>query len=60
MHGAAGAFIRCIDMSMGKHLLEEIHARQCGVHAASRMLVGKAFRVGSYGSIAKKDTIDLV
>jgi formate dehydrogenase assembly factor FdhD len=47
-------------MSMGKHLLEGIHARQCVVHAASRMLVGKAFRVGSYGLTAKKDTTDLV
>jgi RNase P subunit RPR2 len=29
-------------------ILEEIHAGTCGNHAASRTLVGKAFRVGFY------------
>jgi hypothetical protein len=32
--GAAGALMRCIYTSMGKHLLEEIHAEQCEVHVA--------------------------
>lgn len=32
--GATGDFMRCIYTSMGKHLLEEIHAEQCEVHAA--------------------------
>jgi hypothetical protein len=36
--------MRCIDLAMGKHLMEEIHSGQCGIHAASRTLVGKAFR----------------
>jgi hypothetical protein len=31
-----------------KQLLDEIHAGQCGIHAASRTLVGKVFRFGFY------------
>jgi hypothetical protein len=46
--GAAGVFMRCINVAMGKHLMEEIHSRQCGVHAASKTLVGKAFRARFY------------
>jgi hypothetical protein len=40
--------MKCIDAGVGKCLLEEIHAGQCGVHAVSRTLVGKAFRAGFY------------
>jgi hypothetical protein len=39
---------------------EEIHAGQCGIHATSRTLVGKAFRAGFYWPTAKKDAADLV
>jgi hypothetical protein len=52
--------MKCIDTNVGKHLLEEIHAGQCGVHAASRTLVGKAFRAGLHWPTTKKDAIDLV
>jgi hypothetical protein len=51
--------MKCIDSVVGKHLLEEIHARQCGVHAASRTLVGKAFRAGFYWPTTKKDATNL-
>jgi hypothetical protein len=50
----------CIDTTMGKHLLEEIQFGQCGVHATSRTLVGKAFRAGFYWPTTKKDATDLV
>jgi hypothetical protein len=46
--GATGVLMKCIHSATGKQLLDEIHARQCGVHAASRTLVGKAFRSGFY------------
>jgi hypothetical protein len=36
--------MKCIHSATGKQLLDEIHAEQCGVHAASQTLVGKAFR----------------
>jgi hypothetical protein len=39
---------------MGKHLLEEIQARQCGVHATLRTLVGKVFIAVFYWLTAKK------
>jgi hypothetical protein len=36
--------MKCILSTIGKQLLEEVHAGQCGIHAASRTLVGKVFR----------------
>ena len=39
---------KCISQEEGVALLQEIHAGSCGNHAASRSLVGKAFRVGFY------------
>jgi hypothetical protein len=45
---------------MGRQLLDEIDAGQCGVHAASRTLVGKAFRSGFYWPITKSDVVELV
>jgi transposase InsO family protein len=52
--------MKCIHSAIGKQLLDEIHAGQCGVHAASRTLVGKAFRSGFYWPIAKSDAAELV
>jgi hypothetical protein len=40
--------MKCILSATGKQLLDEIHAGQCGIHAASRTLVGKVFRSGFY------------
>jgi hypothetical protein len=36
--------MRCVLRSEGLQLLQEIHGRECGNHAASANLVGKAFR----------------
>ena len=44
--GAGGVLMKCIHSAIGNQLLDEIHVGQCGVHAASRTLVGKAFRSG--------------
>jgi ribonuclease HI len=41
--GATGVLMKCIHSAIGKQLLDEIHAGQCRVHAASRTLVGKVF-----------------
>jgi hypothetical protein len=46
--GASGVLMKCILSATGKQLLDEVHARQCGIHAASRTLVGKVFRSGFY------------
>jgi hypothetical protein len=40
--------MKCITQEVGIELLEEIHSGTCGNHAASRTLVGKAFRAGFY------------
>jgi ribonuclease HI len=58
--GAAGVHMKCIHSATGKQLLDEIHAGQCGVHATSRTLVGKAFRSGFYWPTAKSDAAELV
>jgi hypothetical protein len=58
--GVACVFMKCIDSGARKHLLEEIHAGQCGIHATSRTLIGKAFRVGFYWATGKNDAGDLV
>lgn len=52
--------MRSIDVVMGKHLLEEIHSKHCGVLAALMTLVRKAFRARFYGPADKKDAANLV
>jgi hypothetical protein len=58
--GAGGVLMKCIHSASGKLLLDKIHAWQCGVHAASQNLVGKAFRFGFYWPTAKNDAAELV
>jgi hypothetical protein len=58
--GASGVLMKCILSATGKQLLEEVHAGQCGVHAASRTLVGKVFRSGFYWPTTKSDAAELV
>src|SRR6266540_419480 len=41
---ASGVLMRCISEDDGRKLLKEIHLGICGNHAASRTLVGKAYR----------------
>jgi hypothetical protein len=52
--------MKCIHSATGKQMLDEIHVGQCGVHASSRTLVGKAFRSGFYWLTAKNDAAELV
>jgi hypothetical protein len=58
--GAGGVPMECIHSATRRQLLDEIHVGQCGVHAASQILVGKAFRSGFYWPIAKNDAAELV
>jgi hypothetical protein len=58
--GATGVLMKCIPSTIGKQLLDEIHAGQCGVHAAFRTLVGKAFRSGFYWPTSKSVAVELV
>jgi hypothetical protein len=58
--GAGGVLMKCIHSATKRQLLYEIHVRQCGIHATSRTLVGKAFRSGVYCPTAKNDAAELV
>jgi hypothetical protein len=46
--GANGVLMRCITREEGYELLIEVHGGECGNHASSRTLVGKAFRHGFF------------
>jgi hypothetical protein len=48
---ASGILMKCVSMEEGKEILQEIHEGVCGNHAASRTLVGKAFRSGYTGRL---------
>jgi hypothetical protein len=46
-HGArSGVLMKCVTREDGYDILWEIHEGVCGNHAASRMLVGKAYNAG--------------
>jgi hypothetical protein len=46
--GANGILMQCITREEGCELLTEVHGGECGNHASSRTLVGKAFWHGFY------------
>jgi hypothetical protein len=43
-----GVLMKCILWSEGLELLQKIHGGECGNHAASTNLVGKAYRSSFY------------
>jgi hypothetical protein len=45
---STGVLMKCILRSEGLQLLAEINSGECGCHAASTNLVGKAYRSGCY------------
>ena len=45
---ASGILMKCVTLEEGKDILREIHEGICGNHAASRTLVGKAYRLGFF------------
>jgi len=51
---------KCVSTEEGEKILKEIHAGTYSNHAASRTLVGKAFRVGFYWPSAIADAEVLV
>jgi ribonuclease HI len=42
----SGVLMKCVTTEVGYDILREIHEGVCGNHAASRTLVGKAYRAG--------------
>jgi hypothetical protein len=57
---STGVLMKCILRSEGLQLLVEIHSGECGCHAASTNLVGKAYRSGFYWPTAVTDAKYLV
>jgi hypothetical protein len=57
---STGILMKCILRSDGLQLLAEIHSGECGCHAASTNLVGKAYRSRFYWPTAVTDAKDLV
>jgi ribonuclease HI len=55
-----GVLMKCIIRSEGLQLLAEIHSGECGCHAASTNVVGKAYRSTFYWPTAITDVEDLV
>ncbi|KAK1684399.1 hypothetical protein QYE76_045247 [Lolium multiflorum] len=56
----SGVFQRCVEPAEGIELLREIHQGECGHHASSRAIVGKAFRHGFYWPTVLRDAEELV
>jgi hypothetical protein len=56
---STGVLMKCILRSEGLHLLAEIHGSECGCHATSANLVGKAYRSRFYWPTAMTNTKDL-
>ena len=55
-----GILQKCITQEDGVKLLLEIHSGSYSNHAASRNLVGKAFRAGFYWPTVISDVEDLI
>jgi ribonuclease HI len=56
----SGILQRCISITEGQELLQEIHSGACGHHAAPRALVGNVFRQGFYWPTAVADATRIV
>jgi hypothetical protein len=57
---ASGILQRCVPILEGRELLQDIHARICGHHAAPRTLVDNAFRQGFYWPTEVTDASEIV
>jgi hypothetical protein len=56
----SGVLMKCVTKEDGYDILREIHEAVCGNHAASRMLVGKAYRAGFWWPTTVSDAEDLL
>jgi ribonuclease HI len=56
----SSVLMKCVTREDGYDILQEIHEGICGNHAASRTLVGKAYRAGFSWPTAVSDAEDLV
>jgi hypothetical protein len=57
---SSDVLMKCILRSEGLELMQEIHGGECGNHATSTNLVGKAYRLGFYWPTTMANAQDLV
>jgi transposase InsO family protein len=57
---SSGILLKCISREKGRDVIADVHGGECGSHASSRTLVGKAFRQGFYWPTALQDAVELV
>ena len=53
-------YLKCVDESEAKYILEEIHQGICGDHAGPRSLVSKIIRTNYFWPIMQKDAKEFV
>jgi hypothetical protein len=58
--GVNGVLMQCITQEEGCDLLVEVHGGECGNHASSYTLVGKAFQHRFYWPTTLQDVVELV
>uniref|UniRef100_A0A0E0EWP1 RNA-directed DNA polymerase n=1 Tax=Oryza meridionalis TaxID=40149 RepID=A0A0E0EWP1_9ORYZ len=58
--GTIGILMKCISHEEGRTLLTEIHSSICDNHAASKTLVGKAYRQGFFWSTVVSNAKEVV
>jgi hypothetical protein len=58
--GVNGVLMQCITQEEGCDLLAEVHGGECGNHASSYTLVGKAFQHRFYWPTTLQDVVELV
>jgi ribonuclease HI/transposase InsO family protein len=56
----SGILQRCVSITQGQELLQEIHSGACDHHVAPRALIGNAFRQGFYWPTAVADATRIV
>jgi hypothetical protein len=57
---ASGVLQRCVPIPQRRELLRDIHAGECGHHAAPRTIVGNVFRQGFYWPTTVADASEIV
>ena len=58
--GFSMIYLKCVNKSEAKYILEEVHARICGDHAGPRSLVSKIIRTGYFWPTMQNDAKEFV
>ena len=58
--GFSMPYLKCVDKSEAKYILEEVHGGICGDHAGLRSLVSKIIKIGYFWPTMQKDAREFV